>query len=185
MSEGNIILGAGVTGLAAGFVSGFPVYEAEEHPGGICSSYYMRLGDPRRYYDPPADDEAYRFEFGGGHWLWVPNNLSEIHKFITEFASLKKYNRKSAVFFPDMKFFVPYPLQYNLSYLPKNIRDRAIKEIFNGSKRTIITLADWLENNFGATLCDLFFFPFHDLYSAGLLNKLLAMISIKLRLTKS
>jgi len=40
-----MILGAGMTGLAAGRASGFPVYEAEETPGGICSSYYVRPGE--------------------------------------------------------------------------------------------------------------------------------------------
>lgn len=38
----TFILGAGMTGLAAGMVSGLKVYEAQEVPGGICSSYYLK-----------------------------------------------------------------------------------------------------------------------------------------------
>jgi hypothetical protein len=34
-----LILGAGMTGLAAGMASGLPVLEAAAHPGGICCSY--------------------------------------------------------------------------------------------------------------------------------------------------
>ena len=40
----TIILGGGMTGLAAGMTSGGPVYEASNAPGGICSSYYVRPG---------------------------------------------------------------------------------------------------------------------------------------------
>jgi hypothetical protein len=54
------ILGGGMTGLAAGWASGLPVYEAEEAPGGICSSYYIRPGTQERLHQPPPDDEAYR-----------------------------------------------------------------------------------------------------------------------------
>ena len=46
-----MILGAGVTGLAAGMATGLPVYEAKSSAGGICASYYLN---------------GYRFEIGGG-----------------------------------------------------------------------------------------------------------------------
>ncbi len=38
MGKRVAILGAGMTGLAAGVASGRPVYEGREVPGGICSS---------------------------------------------------------------------------------------------------------------------------------------------------
>jgi hypothetical protein len=41
---------------------------AEETPGGICASYYVRPGDTRRLPSPPADGDAYHFEIGGGHF---------------------------------------------------------------------------------------------------------------------
>ncbi len=66
----TLILGAGVTGLAAGYASGLPVYEAASAPGGICSSYYVRPGSTQRLSQAPADGEAYRFEIGGGHWIF-------------------------------------------------------------------------------------------------------------------
>lgn len=66
----TVILGGGMTGLAAGYASGLPIYEASERPGGICSSYYSRPGDSTSYAQPPADGEAYRFELGGGHWIF-------------------------------------------------------------------------------------------------------------------
>jgi len=33
-------------------------------------------------------------------------------------------------------------------------------------------MRDWLQNNFGSTLCGLFFYPFHELYTAGLYKKI-------------
>ena len=65
-----LILGGGMTGLAAGWASGLPVYEADTAPGGICSSYYIRPGSQERLHRPPEDGEAYRFEIGGGHWIF-------------------------------------------------------------------------------------------------------------------
>lgn len=51
----GIILGAGITGLAAGAKTGFQIYEASEKPGGICRSY---------------KNHEYHFEIGGGHWIF-------------------------------------------------------------------------------------------------------------------
>ncbi len=36
------ILGAGITGLAAGMASRYPIFKAAEIPGGICASDYIR-----------------------------------------------------------------------------------------------------------------------------------------------
>ncbi|MEJ5330086.1 MAG: FAD-dependent oxidoreductase [Desulfobaccales bacterium] len=166
MSGKNIILGGGVTGLAAGVVSGWPIYEAEASPGGICSSYYMRPGDPQRYNEPPADGEAYRFEIGGGHWIW--GREQDTLEFIRSFARLKNYERLSAVYFPDRDLYVPYPIQNHLSSLPPDVAGKALDDILQGGYQPVSTLADWLRANFGTTLYDLFFGPFHELYCAGL-----------------
>lgn len=48
----SFILGAGVTGLAAGIASGLPVFESVESPGGICSSYYICPGTKERLPNP-------------------------------------------------------------------------------------------------------------------------------------
>jgi protoporphyrinogen oxidase len=164
----NIILGAGVTGLAAGVVSGLPIYEAEASPGGICSSYYLRPGDSKRLLDPPADGEAYRFEIGGGHWIFGADQ--GVLEFIRPLSPLKTYERLSAVYFPDQDSYVPYPIQNHLSFLPPDLAQKALAEIMHGGQEPIITLSDWLLRNFGKTLYDVFFLPFHELYTAGLQN---------------
>lgn len=167
MREKIIILGAGVTGLAAGIKTGAPIFEANPYPGGICHSYTKN---------------GYRFEIGGGHWIFGDDKPTL--KFIRSLSPLKSYQRKSAVYFPDKGLYIPYPLQNHLSYLPKEIAKKALSEseIRNNANKTLpakATFADWLEANFGQTLCQLFFFPFHQFYTAGLYTKIAPQDQLK------
>jgi protoporphyrinogen oxidase len=169
MDEKIIILGAGMTGLAAGISSGLPVFEATDICGGICSSYYLRAGETKRRSNPPANDSAYRFEIGGGHWIFGGDPT--LNQFMRKFVSLKRYKRRSSVYFHGNKSFVPYPLQNHLKYLDRDLAVQAISEISRPSGSSH-TMEDWLESSFGKTLCDLFFYPFHELYTAGLYNRI-------------
>ncbi len=167
-----MILGAGMTGLAAGWASGLPVYEAEQSPGGICSSYYVRPGTEERLHEAPADGEAYRFEIGGGHWIFGGDPL--VLEFIQLLCPVQQYRRKSAVFFPDKRLAVPYPIQNSLKNLDLQTAQAALCEMADAALRpqAVVTMADWLRNSFGRTLYELFFRPFHDLYTSGLCDKI-------------
>jgi protoporphyrinogen oxidase len=165
----TLILGGGVTGLAAGIASGLPVYEAEEQSGGICSSYYLRPGDRQRYGLAPQDGEAYRFEIGGGHWIFGGDPV--VLRFLGDLAPMKSYARRSSVYFRERDIYVPFPLQENLRFLPHDIAAEALAEMARpgGSYRT---MKEWLGAIFGPTLCRLFFLPFHQLYTAGLCEEI-------------
>ncbi len=167
----TIILGGGMTGLAAGMASGLPVFEAATDPGGICSSYYVRPGEKERLPEAPADGEAYRFEIGGGHWIFGGDPV--ILRFIRETAPVKSYARKSSVYFHerDGGTYVPYPLQNNLRYLPEDLRARALSEM-SGKPGVIRTMDDWYRAYFGEALSELFFTPFHQLYTANFQNEI-------------
>ena len=158
-----------MTGLAAGFSSGLPIFEATDTPGGICSSYYLQPDEKKRAPEPPGDNSAYRFEIGGGHWIFGCD--PSIMLFLSRFVSLKRYTRRSAVYFHKDTSFVPYPLQNYLKYLDRDTAANAIAEMSRamGPART---MKKWLENSFGPTLCDMFFFPFHQLYTAGLYERI-------------
>lgn len=158
-----------MTGLAAGYVSGLPLYESQKVPGGICSSYYLTPGNNKPLYSKPEDGEAYRFEIGGGHWIFGGDPT--ILRFIRSLVSVKSYNRSSAVYFSKKELYVPYPLQNHLGYLGRETASKALSEIISSPKGTPETMADWLEQSFGKTLMELFFAPFHDLYTAGLWNR--------------
>ncbi|MEJ2006734.1 MAG: FAD-dependent oxidoreductase [Acidobacteriota bacterium] len=171
MNSKVIVLGAGMTGLGAG-MSGLPIFEAAETPGGICSSYYMRPGDGERYSSAPADGECYRFEVGGGHWIFGGDPV--VHRLIRSIAGVRSYARKSSVWLPQKDLLVPYPIQNHLGCLSPELAARSLREIVEASTapRDIRTMGDWLRTIFGQTLCDLFFLPFHNLYTAGLYEKI-------------
>jgi protoporphyrinogen oxidase len=164
-----IILGGGMTGLAAGFTSGVPVYEAAEHPGGICSSYYIRPGSTERLHAAPADGEAYHFEIGGGHWIFGGDPA--VHQFMRRMVGLESYARKSSVHLTDRDVYVPYPIQNHLRYLGQTMSSQMLVEMAR-QPAPFRTMKDWMGEYFGPSLCELFFYPFHDLYTAGLYEKI-------------
>lgn len=168
----TLLLGGGMTGLAAGLASGLPVYEAEENPGGICASYYVRPGEAEQLHSAPRDGEAYHFEIGGGHWIFGadPSTL----RFIESLTPVKSYTRRSSVYLPDRKLFVSYPIQNHLRYLGPELVHRALGEIVEAARSNHRgdTMANWLRQSFGPTLCELFFDPFHELYTAGLWRRI-------------
>ncbi len=145
-----MILGGGVTGLAAGMASGLPVYEAADRPGGLCRSYTL---------------EGYRFEVGGGHWIFggTPEVLARLERL----TPTRTYTRAAAVYFADRDLTVPYPLQAHLDALGPEAAAAARREMA-AAPRPVRTMAEWLRATFGPTLCARFFDPFHARYTAGL-----------------
>jgi protoporphyrinogen oxidase len=161
----TLILGAGMTGLAAGWASGHPVFEALESPGGICSSYYVRPGGSERLAEQPADEESYRFELGGGHWIFGGDPI--VLGMIGRLTEVRSYGRHSGIYFPGEDRYVPYPIQDHLHALEPETATKALDEMLHpGSARA--TMKEWLASSFGPTLCERFFFPFHQAYTAGL-----------------
>lgn len=169
MQSQVIILGAGITGLSAGISVGGEIFESLHTPGGLCASY--RLSPAGKRASACSCEKSYRFEPGGGRWIFGADK--ETRYFINRLSPVKTYTRDSAVYFPERDLYVPYPLQYNLSYLPVSVRRKAVKEIYRprANKKTA-TLKEWLEVNFGRALCEFFFFPFHELYTDGLYAKI-------------
>lgn len=174
MSKSNsiLILGGGVTGIAAGMACGLPVYEAAAHPGGICSSYYIRPNSSEKLHAAPQDGEAYRFEIGGGHWIF--GGEPTVLEFIERLAPVRRYSRKSSVYFADERKYVPYPLQNHLRFLGPDVAATALQEMAAGAvgAAKFATMDEWLLSYFGKTLCEKFFIGFHQLYTAGLSSRI-------------
>jgi protoporphyrinogen oxidase len=154
-----------MTGLAAGMASGLPVLEAAAHPGGICCSYYLAPGSNDPLAEAPEDDDAYRFEIGGGHWLF--GGEPSVLRFIAGLGPAKRYERRSSVYFPETRRYVPYPIQNHLRFFDHPTIVAVLGEMAQ-PQGPASTMADWLVRTFGATLNQIFFAPFHDLYTAGL-----------------
>ncbi|MBN9427505.1 MAG: FAD-dependent oxidoreductase [Burkholderiales bacterium] len=165
-SRNTFVLGGGVTGLAAGIASGLPVYERERFAGGICASYYLRSGSSERLPAAPADGNAWRFEHGGGHWIF--GGHPDVLALLETMTPVERIARRSSVFFPDEQRYVGFPLQHNLAQLPSATAQRALEELLAERGHAAQTMAQWLDERFGPTLGELFFHPFHGAYTAGL-----------------
>src|SRR5438093_6694497 len=82
--------------------------------GGICASYHVVPGQhqgkgPQRMFVAPDDGESYRFEIGGGHWLWGGDPM--VIGLRNSFGPMGSYLRHAAAYLPEKELFVPYPLQ--------------------------------------------------------------------------
>ena len=155
----TIILGGGFSGLAAGIATDGTVYEASEHPGGLGHEYEV---------------DGYRFSVGGGHWCFGGDPL--VTAFIKSLCDIKRYKRKSSVYFPDKDVFIPYPIQAHLKEFSKlelaaELAEMDMNDPGNHERVKGNTMRDDLLRQFGDTLCELFFFPFNELYTAGLYDK--------------
>ncbi len=158
-----MILGAGATGLAAGYTARAPIFEAYDIPGGICASYYIDQESKIRSSKRLTNQDDYRFELGGGHWIFGGDSF--VLDFLSVYDKLISHQRNSAVFMPKYSIIAPYPLQNNLIYLPLDIKQSAEAEQVFPITENVKTLKQWLLASFGETLCSIFFFPFHQLYS--------------------
>ena len=163
---GTAIIGAGVTGLAAGMASGGTVLEAADGPGGICSSYYVRPGTTERLAERPADGDAYRFEIGGGHWIFGGD--PDVLALLDELSPMAVHERRASVHFAASGATVAYPFQDHVADLDPELAERAASEVRPAAPDpAVATMADWLRSRFGPALCDRFFDPFHERYTAG------------------
>ncbi|MBF0594272.1 MAG: protoporphyrinogen oxidase-like protein [Candidatus Omnitrophica bacterium] len=178
----TVILGAGITGLSAGFRRRRMVCEQLDASGGICASYYVdgNGGVPR----PSGSRSSYRFEKGGGHWIFGsdPAVLTRIRSL----SPVKTYRRKASVFLPDLDCYIPYPLQNHLYLLPARLRAKVVDDLTKSSGNGVVkTMKDWLAASFGKTLCELFFFPFHESYTAGLYARIAPQDAFKVPMDRA
>ena len=94
---------------------------------------------------------------------------------LEKFCTFNKYERLAAVHFWQTGQSVPYPIQDNLRYLDPELRNRILAEICARKPHEIgkpASLKLWLLSAFGPTLCQLFFLPFNERYTAGMLDEI-------------
>ena len=137
------IIGAGISGLTAAkhIQQRAIIFEKSNHIGGLSTQY--RSG-------------KYWFDFGG-HYFHFKDKL-EIKHYLEQFCKFNKYNRKSLSYLFNR--YIPYPIQYHLSYLPHNLTIKIREEIPELSYLNPQNLDEFLQQNFGMTLYHAFFKPF-------------------------
>ncbi|MGO3307067.1 MAG: protoporphyrinogen/coproporphyrinogen oxidase [Sphingobacterium sp.] len=147
----HLILGAGVTGLAAGAMlkPSTVILEKEDRPGGLVRSKC----------------------FNGGYWF--DNVLHLLH------FSDQNVMRKIRELMGDLLFPCPpeawivtpsgtlkYPFQFNLGGLNEKDRDNCLddyaKAYYGKPKKRPSHYREYLETTFGESMCKLFYFPYNE-----------------------
>lgn len=148
----HIILGAGISGLAAGVEfekhgEECLILEKENEPGGLCRS--VKLGECEFDLGPKILllDKS---EIGKEILSYLGNNYSEYP--ISEGAYISKYG------------LLGFPLQRHLYSLPKKERDKILNDIekIRKSPVNITNYKSWLVNGFGEYFCNEVLFPYEE-----------------------
>ncbi|MBI5419772.1 MAG: FAD-dependent oxidoreductase [Deltaproteobacteria bacterium] len=150
-----LVLGGGVTGLAAGRVleaagEDFLVLEREDEPGGWCRSI-------------PAG--KYTFDMSG-HFLHVSDPVLREWILGVPGVPWREVERDARILLKGR--LTPYPFQVHLNghapaFVSRCLADFAAQRIraaIHGD-RTPNHLAEWLIQRFGKAMCEAFFFPYN------------------------
>ncbi len=149
-----VILGAGPTGLGAGYRlkelghSNFRIYERDDHAGGLASSF--------------VDPQGFTWDIGGhvqfSHYRYFDDLMEKALA-----NQWLQHERESWVWIENK--FVPYPFQNNIRYLAPETRWKCIqgliqlyKQPFQGRPKNF---REWIDATFGAGLADVFMIPYN------------------------
>lgn len=147
--KNNIVIGAGITGLAFGYFTKHPViiFEKENSVGGLCRS---------------IKDTGFTFDYSG-HFIHIKDNKIKllIEKLIGK--KLLKVQRNSVILFKDKIF--PFPFQANLYYLNEKDKQECIKGIQNRKNIKIyddMPFINWSKAMFGDGITKCFMQPYNQ-----------------------
>ncbi len=146
--ENDIVIGAGITGLAFGYFTKKPViiFEKENRVGGLCKS---------------VKDKGFTFDCSG-HFLHIKDKKI---KMLIERLTGKKLltvKRNSVILFKKKIF--PFPFQANLYYLDekeKSVCINGIKERKNIKIFDDMPFIDWSKATFGDGITKYFMQPYN------------------------
>lgn len=149
-----IVLGAGLTGLTACYELekrkiDYLVLEKELQVGGLCRSVNLK---------------GFTFDYSG-HYLHFSD--CETEKFVKKLLknNILKVKRNSKIYTKYSEELIPFPFQANIKFLPEEIRLKCIKELLEVYLRNIKSkknFYEWLINNFGRTITEIFFCPYNS-----------------------
>lgn len=152
-----LIVGAGISGLSMAnhLRREFLVLEKQPRVGGLCAEYLAA---------------GYRFGYSG-HFFHFQDK-AEVEAWLSGFSRFSRHRRDSRVRL--FQRFIPFPLQYHLSFLPAAVRRDVLADMEARGPQTATDLDGFLRQSFGRRLCELFFVPFQGKYTRTPLTELLA-----------
>lgn len=143
------VIGAGITGLAAGCMAGKKavVFEKNSVTGGLCGS---------------VQDAGFTFDYSG-HFLHLKNPATI--RFFSDIMGpeLREIERRAVISIAGK--LVPYPFQANLYYLPEKLRRECIDGFLKRSgpiPPPESAFIDWATATFGTGITRLFMKPYNE-----------------------
>ena len=149
-----VILGAGPTGLGAAYrlkelgVTDFVVLEATDHPGGLAASF--------------TDDKGFTWDIGGHVQFSHYRYFDDLMRRALGAEGWLTHQRESWAWMQGR--FVPYPVQNNIRYLPKETMWSCLEGIINANLSTTgrpANFKEWILSRFGQGLADAFMLPYN------------------------
>ncbi len=139
-----VILGGGLTGLAASIASGAEIYEAEGAVGGIASSDHC---------------EGFAFDRGIHVMQGMP---ARIRKLLDD-AGVRLNVRSRRAFIHSHGTFTPYPFQVNTAGMPFGVRARCVMDFLTrprGSRPE--NYEEWIYQSVGRGFAEKFLIPYSE-----------------------
>ncbi len=154
MQKKIVILGAGPTGLGAAWrlkelkYENYKVFDRLPFPGGLAASF--------------VDEKGFTWDIGGhvqfSHYEYFDKLMDLLLKDMWLF-----HERESWVWIKNR--FVPYPFQNNIRYLPKEDMWKCLSGIIelykNKSQIPPKNFREWVLENFGSGLAEVFMLPYN------------------------
>lgn len=150
-----LILGAGPTGLGAAHrlkelgVSDFLLLEQSGHPGGLAASF--------------TDDKGFTWDIGGHVQFSHYRYFDDLMLKALGAEGWLRHQRESWAWMSGR--FVPYPVQNNIRYLPKDqmwaCLDGIITANLESEPAKPRNFREWILSRFGPGLSEVFMFPYN------------------------
>ena len=153
MSERIVILGAGPTGLGAGYrlsqysYNDWDIFERDDHVGGLASSY--------------RDGHGFIWDHGGhvmfSHYEYFDSLVEQMLA-----GDYDEHMREAWIWLHDR--FVPYPLQNNIHRLPKDAFLECLMGVIEAqqSETPRRNFSEWINSVFGPGIARHFMVPYNQ-----------------------
>ena len=141
-----VIIGSGLTGLSAGMELGDKAVMLEKgtRPGGLVKTFNF---------------DGYWFD-NVVHLLHFRN--PETERCIKELMGGTLKSCPLAGWVETREGTARYPLQLNLGSFKKETAKKCVNDFINRPKGEPASYKEFLLNTFGATMCDIFFYPYNE-----------------------
>ncbi len=148
----NIIIGAGVSGLAAGIElkkcgNDCLILEKEKSAGGLCRT--IKVGG---------------CDFDFGPKILILDDSENSKKVLSYLkGNYNKYPISESVYLNEYGF-LKFPLQRHLYCLPDKEKNKILRDIEKSMQapKLVTNYKDWLENGFGKYFCEKVLFPYEE-----------------------